>query len=220
MTQLTHSGHFKICRSQDPATESLAERKCGVDRQHGDYYLQSVASTLGQLSTSLGPEKFLACGVAFLKLFWDLPCAGWLALSGLCLCFAPFRSLSSHGLATSRVGGKCVCLKARPPIYQFGGALLGEVRFLARLICQICQQFTYGAQRFFFAEILRKVRGSLQTYVYCVRKGCGNSAESCGNSEQIFCNDPFLNDPIGESLNLVFEIPRVKDSIFLQFARP
>ena len=46
----------------------------------------------------------------------------------------------------------------------------------------------------------RKKQG-LEGQGYCVRKGCGNSAESCGNFQKMFCNDPFPNNPISESPN-------------------
>ena len=43
-----------------------------------------------------------------------------------------------------------------------------------------------------------------ETTFHCARKGCGNSAESLqkfrGNLRNIFCNDPFPNDPISELL--------------------
>ena len=77
---------------------------------------------------------------------------------------------------------------------------------------RIFQQFTYGslAQGVLIcpkvygnsAESLRKFA---KTSCCCVRKGCGDSAESFGNFAEIcgniFCNDPFPNDPIIEVLN-------------------
>ena len=57
--------------------------------------------------------------------------------------------------------------------------------------------------KIFVAESLRKLCGKFtENSFHCVRKGCGNSAESLwkfrGNLWKMFCNDPFPNDPMGE----------------------
>ena len=64
------------------------------------------------------------------------------------------------------------------------------------------QRLTYGVvSEGLFAESLRKFA---KNTCYCVRKGCGYSAESWrkfrGNLRKNVCNDPFPNDPISALL--------------------
>ena len=60
------------------------------------------------------------------------------------------------------------------------------------------------AKVFWGAEIEQKIRGHLEKHVLLLRERdqnfCGKFAEVLRNVQTNFCNDPFPNDPISESL--------------------
>ena len=105
-----------------------------------------------------------------------------------------FFGVGAFGSCRATIGAaRCLainrCLQPLPPIT--------DMSHLA-----INQQFTYGvvSEGFCFAIMLQKFSRNLRR----VRSNAsGKSTEISGHFQTTFCNDPFPNDPISESLKLI-----------------